>query len=356
VAARTGDIHSRAILLSGYGGIRGTTDGEPREFAELARQAIALAEEAEDPGLYLTVALSAYSLFVIGETAEGVAILDRALELADGDPSVGAGVAVGCPLAYCYAFKGGMVAAMGRIGEARELIERGARIAREQDDIETLGWSHMWRTWLAYFAGEGDSMLGHAQQALEIAERIGDSFSRTWSWYWLGFAQKERGEFEQAVESLERSRTISKERRTAVEAEPFRLSVLGESYAGLGDATRGRRLIEQGIELARRNGQPLGEVLAIAALARVLRSSLGAAARAEVEPALARGLELAESSGSKSMEPLLRLELGELAGLAGDEERRQRELGAAHRLFTEIGAPARAEALAAELAPEPARD
>ena len=350
IAARTGDIHSRAILLSVYGGIRGTSDGEPREFAELARQAIALAEEAEDPGLYLTVALSAYALFVTGESEEGVGILERAIELADGDPSVGAGVAVGCPLAYCYAFKGGMLASMGRIGEARELIERGAKLAREQDDIETLGWSHMWRVWLGYFAGESDGMLAHAQQALEIAERIGDSFSRTWSWYWLGFAQKERGEFEQAVESLERSRAISKERRTAVEAEPYRLTVLGETYAGLGDAARSRELIEQSIELARTNGQPPGEVLAIAAFARVLRASLGAAARAEVEPAIERGLRLAETSGSKSMEPLLRVELGELAGLAGDEDRRQRELGAAHRLFTEIGAGARAQALAAELA------
>ena len=32
-------------------------------------------------------------------------------------------------------------------------------------------------------------MLGHAQQALEIAERIGDSFSRSWAWFWLGMAE-----------------------------------------------------------------------------------------------------------------------------------------------------------------------
>jgi predicted ATPase/class 3 adenylate cyclase len=350
MAARTGDIRSRAILLSVYGGIRGTSDGEPREFAELARQAIALAEEAEEPSLYLTVALSAYALFVVGDIENGVAVLDRAIELADGDPSVGAGLAVACPLAYCYAFKGGLVTAMGRIEEARELIERGAKLAREQDDIETLGWSHMWRVWLGHFAGEDDGMLAHAQQALEIAERIGDSFSRTWSWYWLGFAQKERGEFEQAVESLERSRAISRERRTAVEAEPYRLSVLGEAYAGLGDAERGRALIEQGIEIARNSGQLPGELLAIEAFARVSRTSRGAAARAEVEAALARGLELVEASGSKSTEPVLRVELAEMAALAGDEEARQRELREAHRLFTEIGATARAEALAGELA------
>jgi class 3 adenylate cyclase/tetratricopeptide (TPR) repeat protein len=357
IASRTGDIHTRAILLSVYGGIRGTADGEPREFAELARQAIALAEEAQDPGLYLTIALSAYALFVTGAIEEGVAILDRAIEIADGDPSVGAGIAVGCPLAYCYSFKGGMLASIGRMDEARDLIERGAKLSREQDDIETLGWSHMWRVWHSYCSGEGDGMLAHAQQALEIAERIGDWFSRTWSWYWLGFAQVERGEFGQAVEALERSRSISEERRTAVEAETYRLAILGEAYAGLGDTERARVLTEQGMELGRKNGQAPGEILAILAFARVMRASLGAAARSQVEPALARGFELAESSGSKSMVPLLRVELGEIAGLAGDGERRLREFREAHRLFSEIGATARADALARELgAPQPARN
>jgi predicted ATPase/class 3 adenylate cyclase len=350
IASRMGDIHSRAILLSVYGGIRGTVDGEPREFAELARQAIALAEESEDPALYLTVALSAYALFVMGDNEDGVRVLDRAIELADGDASVGAGIAVGCPLAYCYAFKGGIVAGMGRIDEARELIERGARLAREHDDIETLGWSHMWRVWLGYYEGLGEGQLAHAQQALEIAERIGDSFSRTWSWYWLGYAQKERGEFEQAVEALERARSLSKERRTAVEAEPYRLAILGEAYAGLGDTARARELVSEGIELAREKGQAAGELLAAVSYARVFLQALGAGARARVEPVIARALELAGSTGAKSFEPMLRVESAELARLVGDEETRQRELREAHRLFTEIGATARAEALAGELA------
>jgi hypothetical protein len=85
---------------------------------------------------------------------------------------------------------------------------------------------------------------------------------------------------------------------------------------------------------------------------------LGAGARPEVEPELARGLELVETTGAKSYEALLRVERGRLASLAGDEEAGQRELREAHRLFTEIGAAARAESVAAELsqAPAPARD
>jgi hypothetical protein len=41
--------------------------------------------------------------------------------------------------------------------------------------------------------------------------------------------------------------------------------------------------------------------------------------------------------------------LAEVLGLAGDEDGRQRELREAHRIFIEIGATGRAEAVAAEL-------
>ena len=54
-------------------------------------------------------------------------------------------------------------------------------------------------------------------------------------------------------------------------------------------------------------------------------------------------------SGAKSYEPFLHVERAELARLTGDEATRQRELGEAHRQFTEMGATARAEQMAKEL-------
>src|SRR5207244_8531486 len=99
IASRAGDIHSRAILLGVYGLVRGVGDGNLREYAELVRQAIALAEESGDPALYMALALSSYAFSCTGEYREGVAICDRAIELADGDPTVGAGTVLGCPSA-----------------------------------------------------------------------------------------------------------------------------------------------------------------------------------------------------------------------------------------------------------------
>jgi tetratricopeptide (TPR) repeat protein len=278
-----------------------------------------------------------------------VAIVDRAMELADGDPTIGAGIAVGCPLALCLVSKGGYLCDMGRLEEGRELIERGMKLAGEQGDIETVGWGHMWSTWHAYWSGEPETAMAHAQQALEIAERIGDSFSRTWSWFWLGLAARLRGEWRQAIDAIERSQAISRERRAGLDSEGWRLIILGEAHRGLGEAERAVDLLREGVALLRSRGQS-AEALANVILARILLSSEGLAAREEIESALARARELAGDTGMRSVEPMIHVELAELAHQSGVEEERERELRDAHRLFTEVGATGHAERLAGKLA------
>jgi hypothetical protein len=54
-------------------------------------------------------------------------------------------------------------------------------------------------------------------------------------------------------------------------------------------------------------------------------------------------------AGSKAFEPLVHVELAELARQGGEEEECQRELREAQRLFTEIGASGHAERLAGAL-------
>jgi hypothetical protein len=159
-----------------------------------------------------------------------------------------------------------------------------------------------------------------------------------------------RGEWRRAIGALERSRSIAREGRTAVEGEPSRLVWLGESYLGLGDPERARALVQEGLEVAGAQGPISGEMHANLALARVLLGSAGTAARAEIEGALARVLELAGQTGAKAIVPLVHVELAELAHQDGDQDRRERELREAHRLFSEIGASGHGERLQAALA------
>ena len=72
-----------------------------------------------------------------------------------------------------------------------------------------------------------------------------------------------------------------------------------------------------------------------------------------MKAALSRALALAKEMGARSEEPLVHVELAELARLTGDESGRERELGEARRIFAEIGADRYAAALTRELSAPP---
>ena len=195
--------------------------------------------------------------------------------------------------------------------------------------------------------------LFHAEQAVEVAERTGSAFSRAWSWAFLGWAQLLRGEWRQAIEAIDRSIAIAEERRTAAEGAPLRLVSLGEAYLGLGDVERALPLIREGIAVAEAQGASFNLIYGHRALARALLASAGSAAQVEIEAALARALEIADLTGARADEPLIRADLAELARQLGDDETHLRELREAHRLFTEMGSTGHAERLAVALAAAP---
>ncbi len=168
---------------------------------------------------------------------------------------------------------------------------------------------------------------------------------------WHGMAELMRGHWPEARDALERSVALGRERWAATDAETMRLGMLAEAYLGLGEPERARRLAQEGIEAGRASGVVINQLYAILALAKAMFASPGELAQEEVEAELERGLRLARESESKAVEPLIRVELAELARRRGDEEGRERELREAQRLFTEIGASGHAARLATELQP-----
>ncbi len=92
MASKSGDVHSRAVLLAMYGVIRGVTEGDVASMEELSSRSIALAQESGDPALYMAVAGGSYSKFLVGDPRGAIEILDRGIELAGGDATIGAGI------------------------------------------------------------------------------------------------------------------------------------------------------------------------------------------------------------------------------------------------------------------------
>jgi tetratricopeptide (TPR) repeat protein len=348
MATEAQDVWSQAVLLVTYGTILFTTHGRYREALTAIRQAAVLADEAGDPSLRLVVAISSYTLYLLGEYPEALAWCDRAIELASSDATIGAAL-VACPLAHAFQQKSGVLSELGRLDEARELVDRALRTAAEQDAVETAGWGHMYSVVNAYRCGDSDRAMMHAQESVEIAERIGDAFSRTWAWSWMGCASVMTGQWDRAVEAIERSQAISTERRTAADAESWSLTWLAEAHQGLGDSERAAGLARDAAALARRREQPSAETAAHVALARVLLAARGLKAREEIDAALTRAQELVDATGASSYQPMIHLERAELAHQNGDETERERELSEAHRLFTQIGATGHAERVAGQL-------
>jgi tetratricopeptide (TPR) repeat protein len=242
---------------------------------------------------------------------------------------------------------------LGRLDEARELVDRALRTAAEHGAIETAGWGHMFSVANAYRCGDAERAMLHAQESIEIAERIGDAFSRTWAWAWMGQASVMGGHWDRAIEALGRSQAISTERRTAADAESWSLTWLAEAHQGLGDSERAIGLARDAVALAHAREQTAAETAAQVVLARILLAAQGLGARDEIDTALTRAQELVDATGARGYEPTIHVELAELAHQNGDQAERERELREAHRLFTQIGATGHAERLAGQL-PTPA--
>jgi tetratricopeptide (TPR) repeat protein len=277
-------------------------------------------------------------------------VLDRAIEVAESDPEAGGGLTVVSPLGSALIFKGGYLTTMGSLEEGRELSERGMKLCAEREDIETIGWGHMWMTWNTFFAGEPEAALSHARQALDIAERRGDSFSRTWSWTWLGGAELAQGHWTEAIAACERALELSRELRTAVDSNTWSMLWLAEAKLGNGEVDPGIEIAREARDLAVERSMRTSEAYGSLVLARLLIAATDGSVPAEAEEELGRALKLCRELECGAIEPLVHVEVAELARRRGDAAARERELSEAHSQFVENGASAHADRLAGELA------
>ena len=182
---------------------------------------------------------------------------------------------------------------------------------------------------------------------------MGNAYARTQAYSCLALAHVSHEEWDEAVEAGEQSLAISRERRTGLQFLPWTMATLGEAYLARGDGSRARTTAEDAVALARERHLRLLEPITLLSLARVLLASEGARARAEVKASLSRALVLAKEMEARSEEPLVHVELAELARAIGDDAGREEELREAHRLFAEIGADRHKAALARELSTSP---
>jgi hypothetical protein len=136
-------------------------------------------------------------------------------------------------------------------------MERSIELARQHGDAESEGWALGWLSEVAAIAGDAEIGLGPCRRSLEIAEKMGSSYSRAVANHRLGVSLAVAGSWPEATETLEQALAIAREFRTGLEMEARLVSWLAEACLGAGDLVRARALAEESVELGRRIGAPV---------------------------------------------------------------------------------------------------
>ncbi len=296
IAGRIGDLRSLALLKLLTSARPGIAD-HTAEWAIAVEEAIELADESGDRGLRMAIrGAGAYAHMCAGDLDRLERIAAEMLDLADGDPALGAGIVIGCPLAWGMAAKSSALRERDFQAEAEDLLDEALQIVEEQGDHETEGWIRGSKSALLVDRGETDAALAMARRSCELAEKLGDVFSRTVTLTSLAYVQVEAGEYEQALASIEPADRLYREAMgVGGETEGWRATLRARALLGLGRNEEAREAAEWAADTARRRGMNWQLPPALYTLART-RAASGATG---VDDALDEAAEVAQRLGHR---------------------------------------------------------
>jgi class 3 adenylate cyclase/tetratricopeptide (TPR) repeat protein len=271
IATRIGDLRSLALLRmlrSGRPGIEQTTSAWIEGVAEANR----IADESGDPYLRVAIrAAGAYAYLCAADFDRLEGTADEVLELAGGDIRAGAGIVIGCPVAWALGAKAIVARERGEYERCEELLNQSIRIAEELGDPETASWNHGTRALLLLAQGEADAAVVAAQRNFELTERMGDVFSRCLALSNLGSSQLAVEDFPGALATFEEAERVYREAmgNTGDEMQAWRAAERAEALRGVGRVEEAIELAEWAIGVARKRELFWSLPLALQAAGRV---------------------------------------------------------------------------------------
>jgi len=343
LAERAGNTWAKSAVYGSHAVSRGMVGAVP-EALEHALEAQRLAKGLNALELEMSVG-APYWMDLLGDTKAAIPVMTERIERMGEDFELGREVVGFSALIWSTFFLAQLLTENGRIDEARAMNDRALRLAREHDDVESLGWTHNQYAFLDYHSGEVRDGLAHARMGAEIAERTGSAFSRTTSYCLLGYAHLARGEWLEAIDVEEEALRIMNDTRTGMQYEPLSLAALAEAQLGLDDMEGACETAERGAEVAARYGMRTHQGQCRMVLGRALTRPRPPEARAELD----RALELI-GADYVALEPRIHEALADLAAMHGDEQSYERQLRVALEGYERIGATGHARRLRERLA------
>jgi class 3 adenylate cyclase/tetratricopeptide (TPR) repeat protein len=298
IATRTGDLRSLALLRMLLSARPGLEQGTAEWIAGVT-EASRLADESGDHHLRVAIrAAGAYAFLCAADFELLDEIADEVLELAGDDHGAGAGIIIGCPVAWALTAKAIACRERGEFEECERLLDRGLRIAEEQGDLETASWNRSTKALLLAMQGETDAGVAVGRRNCELTERLGDVFSRSLALGNLGAAQLRAEDYSGALDSFEEAERLYREAMdSGGEQEAWRGAVRAEALTGVGRAEEAVELATWAAETARERDLLWSLPLALLALGRA-RAAAGAPGARE---ALDEAGAVAERTGARTM-------------------------------------------------------
>jgi adenylate cyclase len=310
LATQIGDLHSLALLrmlATGRPGLEQTTT----EWIAGVEEAVRLADESGNRYLQAAIrAAGAYAYLCAADFEQLDRAADEVIELTDDDPAIGAGLIVGCPLAWAYGIKALARREQGDFEACERLLHKSLRISEAQGDLETTSWNQATQGLLYAMRGEASAGVAVERRNCETTERLGDVFSRSLALANLGATQLAAGEFAGALESLEEAERLHREAMGGGdEQEAWRAALRADALTGVDRAEEAEELAAWAAEVARKRELLWSLPLSLLAQGRA-RAALG---RDDAREPLDEAAALAEHSGAM---PVLEVIEEERAALA----------------------------------------
>jgi adenylate cyclase len=343
-ATRLEDPGPRVRLLNVYANTLMFT-GRVDEADVHFRESLRLADRSGHPFLRFLARVPRTRAFIIaGRLREADAISGEAEILGDGRPELDSEAGLS-PYGLLLVQRGHALTYLGRPREGTRAIERAIEIARERRDGQLLAFASLGYVLPCDLLGETEQMLAHARRGVELAEASGSPWLRALALSALGHANLANRRWTEAIEALTAVLTALRELQAPPLVESDSTVLLAEAQLGAGDAVAAATAATA-LELARRLHRPLSEIRAHLARARVLLTDARGDPTAQARAALDQATALVDATGAAAFAPFIHLERARLAALDGDSAGRARALREAQRLFTEAGAPIRAQKVA----------
>jgi adenylate cyclase len=300
IAERNGDQTMLSLLHASFAACPLTCEGRFIEGKWIATEGARLADAVGDPGLQaLSKVILIYCLWLEGRLADVVAMCDDVIELTADDPDIPFADIVANPRVWALTARAPSLLSLGRPDEAHQAIEEALALAADLDE-EMLGWAHMFAAtfYLIDVDRPIDGLVEHTTASAEIAERLGDAFSRSWGRYWSAYAALRSGHAEVAIDEFTRALGEIHDRGAGRESESVIRTGLGAALVAAGRLDDGIDSGRLAVEIAVDQTLGLSELWAREALASWLLDRAGSDDIDEASEHLEAGLALAKRCGN----------------------------------------------------------